>query len=168
MRETERLRLELYQPSAKKQLHDLLCTNQKVMSNALSGNVLGIEEFERLLSEEFCISQQSPFGFVTVVEKESNIIIGVSGVLECNYLNDQDIEFGFILDDQYWGKGYATEIGSYWIDFVLGELSKDRILATTNSENLSSRNVLEKLQMKVHSKINIKNRGERLLYVLGR
>lgn len=136
------------------------------MSSALSSKLIGDKEFENLISKEFCKSLDKPMGFVRIVEKESDRTIGVTGVLTCNYLGVQDFEFGFILDDQFWGKGYAKEIGRFWIHFVLDELNSTRIIATTDPNNKAANSVLKKLGMKINSKVDIDHRGERVIYML--
>lgn len=143
MFQTDRLRFELYNETSREELYRLLCLNQKVMSTALSGKLLSDKEFENLISKEFCESFDKPIGFMRIVEKESDRTIGVTGVLTCNYLGVQDFEFGFILEDQFWGKGYATEIGHFWINFILDELNSSRIIATTNPDNKASNSVLK-------------------------
>lgn len=156
---------------SKDDYHDLIalfCDNKKVMSSTLSGQLLTKNQLNSLIQNDFRQRTDTPFGFVTVHEKNSGHFIGISGIFQCDYLNQDDIEFGFILDDKYWGRGYATEIGGFWIDFVFSKLYKNRILATTSPENQISQKVLEKLGLTVHSSINIDQRGNRLVYVKNR
>lgn len=138
------------------------------MSSTLSGQLLTRFQLNSLIQNDFKQGTDSPFGFVTVHERNSGLFIGISGIFQCNYLNQNDIEFGFILDDKFWGKGYATEIGAFWINFVFSQLDKARIVATTSPENEASQSVLEKLGLTVHSSINIDQRGNRLIYIKNR
>ena len=57
---------------------------------------------------------------------------------------DGAIEIGFILKRAAWGKGYATEACKRLIDFAFEESPLEEIVASIESENSASRNVLEK------------------------
>lgn len=107
----------------------------------------------------------SKIGLSVLVEKDSDNIIGLAGLLECDYLGEKDFEFGFILAQEFWGKGYATEIGQAQIDFVKNELKRDRVLAIAAPENSSSIKTIKKLGLKLEKSITLNERGNREVYL---
>ena len=57
---------------------------------------------------------------------------------------DGDIEIGYVLKKTAWGKGFATEACRRLLSFAFEESPLERIVASIESENSASRNVLEK------------------------
>ena len=98
--------------------------------------------------------------------KDNNILIGFGGILEFEYLNQKEYEFGFIIANSFWGQGYAAEIGQAQINFAFENLQLRQIFALTNKENISSKKVLEKLNMKYIENIDVNGRGSREVYKL--
>lgn len=84
--------------------------------------------------------------------------IGEAGV---DYNEDRTVmEFGWILDKNYWGKGYAVEAVQAVLQFAIEELGAKHFCAHCDSENIASRRVMEKLGMvQVDAKSGRKNRS---------
>ncbi|BDS12160.1 GNAT family N-acetyltransferase [Aureispira anguillae] len=165
MHQTERLMMLPFAPEHFNHLLDLFCNNKKVMTSALKGRVLSLKEFLRLLSEQFILSPKDDNGFLCLFNRQNHQFVGVTGLLACHYLEQKDWEFGFILHQDYWGKGLATEIGNFWIDYAKNNKQLSRILATTRPDNHLSKKVLKKLRMQEQKTIFIKDRGQRLVFV---
>lgn len=51
------------------------------------------------------------------------------------------------MNEDYWGKGYATETAEALLDFGFDELELHRIYAKCDIKNEQSKNVLEKIGM---------------------
>lgn len=134
------------------------------MQNTLKGRVLTANELQKIVEDDFITTTDETVGFWCLTNKEDNAFIGVSGLLKCNYLGKESYEFGFILDDNFWGKGIATEIGKFWIDYAKNQLNLSEILATASPENHASRRVLEKLDLQMVRQFTSKERGARLLF----
>ncbi len=133
------------------------------MKSTLKGRVFTEDEFNKLLNEEFSDSKNDISGFKCIISKLTDTVIGVSGLLECEYLNSKGFEFGFILNDNQWGKGLATEIGQFWLDYAKSELNLAELFATVSPDNKASQRVLEKLNMECIAKVSSIDRGERLI-----
>ncbi len=58
-----------------------------------------------------------------------------------------ELELGYRLVEEYWGKGYATEGSQRVIAFAFEELQLERIVAITTAENTGSQRVIQKLGM---------------------
>lgn len=75
------------------------------------------------------------FSFCSVFEKTSGLLIGQAGLQYLGYDDNQpDIEVGYRLKKQYWGKGYATELTKALIKWGLEHLSVDKLIAATYPE----------------------------------
>lgn len=55
-----------------------------------------------------------------------------------------EVEFGWYVRSDQWGRGYATEATDLLLGFAFGELARSRVIATADPENRASIRVLEK------------------------
>lgn len=58
-----------------------------------------------------------------------------------------EIEIGWRLAKEFWGKGYATEAARRVLDYAFNDLKLEGLSSFTVPHNLRSRNVMEKLGM---------------------
>lgn len=163
MFETERIKFNLLSPKYLKDLEQLFCENHLVMKTVLKGRVFKKDEFNKLLKTDFIISKNDKIGFWCLTSKLNDKIIGISGLLKCNYLDNESYEYGFILNENNWGKGLATEIGKFWLEYAKNKMGLTELVATVNPKNIGSRKVLEKLNMEFAGKFTSKERGDRLV-----
>ncbi|QFZ53776.1 GNAT family N-acetyltransferase [Oceanihabitans sp. IOP_32] len=164
MLETDRLKFKPLNSKYEKDLEKLFCKNHLVMKTALKGRVFTKNEFKKILKEDFIKSETDQVGFWCLTSGSEDRLIGITGLLKCNYLNRDNYEFGFILDDNNWGKGLATEIGQFWLDYAKNEMNLTELIATVSPENIRSRKVLEKLKMEYVSEFELSERGNRLIF----
>lgn len=82
-----------------------------------------------------------------VILKETNEFIGWAGLkLEKNVNgHDQFYDLGYRFIQEHWGKGYATEAATAFLNYGFNRLNLEVINAWADSENKGSRNVLEKI-----------------------
>ena len=71
----------------------------------------------------------------------------------------------YIFDEDYTKKGYCKEAILKLLDITFNELKLDKVIADTVEDNLSSRNVLERLNFRVVS-IKIDNNIKFINYEL--
>lgn len=65
-------------------------------------------------------------------------------------LQDTDLpypELGYMVVQDHWGKGYATEMAKVILDYALSDLKLSRVMAGTDSDNLPSIKILSKIGM---------------------
>lgn len=82
-------------------------------------------------------------GFLPIYEKETSKYIGEAGIIDCNW-NANRCEIGYNLLPEYWGKGYATEVTSFFVKNAFEVQKFERIEALVIQENIASCRVLEK------------------------
>ena len=79
--------------------------------------------------------------------KTTNEFIGLCGFLKNE---DQNDEIGYRLREQFWRKGYGTEITKGLLSFGFSEMNMTKITADVAVDNLNSIKILEKF-MTLHS-----------------
>ena len=114
-------------------------------------------ETERLLIREFKPSDHDsiheyagnpevlkymPFDFeLSVVHRKENKLIG-----GCRINKETNIQahIGYMINQEYWGFGYATEVAKALVAYGFSELDVHRVYATCVPDNVASLRVLEK------------------------
>jgi RimJ/RimL family protein N-acetyltransferase len=87
--------------------------------------------------------EQHGYGRLAVILKDAGKLIGYGGLRDLLGVP----ELVYLLDNAWWNRGLATEIGQACLEYGFNELQVDRIVAMTMPENIPSRRVLEKLGM---------------------
>ena len=64
-----------------------------------------------------------------------------------------DVEIGFALLPDHWGRGLATEAGRFCLETARTGLGLRTLVGVTTPENLASRRVLEKLGLRYESEV---------------
>lgn len=85
-------------------------------------------------------------GRLSLFDKTSGEYIGWCGLKYLEEINQVDI--GYRLLKQHWGKGYATETARICLDYGFNTLNLEEIIGTAMLENTASINVFKKLGMK--------------------
>jgi ribosomal-protein-alanine N-acetyltransferase len=151
--------------------HDIDALHVKVFSDAevtrfvFSGKTFSREDSAKFIREQFNVSGDD-IGLSTLVERGSGEVIGFSGLEPCTALGANDLELGFVLAKNAWGKGYASEIGQAQIQYGLGHLGRVRLLALAHPANTRSINVIVKLGMRHKVDTSVEGRGERRVYLI--
>jgi [ribosomal protein S5]-alanine N-acetyltransferase len=78
---------------------------------------------------------------LAVVDRESNTLFGGCGLIG---RGERVHEIGYVLNRDWWGRGYASEIVGALLAFGFGELSAHRIYARVSPDNAASSRVLTK------------------------
>ena len=87
--------------------------------------------------------ERQGFGLYLVERKEDRAALGLCGLIKREALEDVDI--GFALLPEHWGKGYAGECAAAVLAQAREEFGLRRLIAITTPDNDSSIRVLEKL-----------------------
>jgi ribosomal-protein-alanine N-acetyltransferase len=96
-------------------------------------------------------------GYGTVCLKSTDETIGFSGFRACQYLGEQDVEFGWVLARAHHGRGYATALGQRLIARAFESLRLKRVLAACNPMNHASEHILrDKLYMRFERQVELR------------
>jgi RimJ/RimL family protein N-acetyltransferase len=148
-------------------LYDIVFSVPEVMSQAFAGKPLSRKQAADFFYSAFD-HDGNGMQLAVLTLKDSGTIIGFAGLVESTTLGQRDFEIGFVLGREYWGKGYATEIGLAQIEYGLERKKCRRLLAFVAPKNEASKSALLKIGMQHHSTIETTNRGMRDVYIVQR
>jgi ribosomal-protein-alanine N-acetyltransferase len=104
-----------------------------------------IERAQKIIEKQLTHWQEHNFGWWAVVPNKQTELIGWNGL---QYLPETDeVEVGYLLSKQFWGRGYATEGAKASIQFGFENFNFGEIIGLTHPENIASQNVLKKCGM---------------------
>jgi len=79
---------------------------------------------------------------VALVSKENDEIVGSFAIIPIG--ETKDMQLGYSLLKEYWGRGYATEITQAGALYAFQKLAYSSIAAITEAANIASQKVLQK------------------------
>jgi len=85
------------------------------------------------------------YGPFAIFEKSGTRLIGRGGLFWIEAL--QDVEINYMFDPTVWGRAYATEAATEFLDIGFGRHDLQKMVATTNPANAASVRVLRKIGM---------------------
>lgn len=106
------------------------------------------------------------FGYWAVLEKGSEKLVGVCGLLAEQAAGKKHTGVGYLFNRAYWGRGYAVESAGACVDYGFRVLQCSEITAQIRPENAASRKVAEKLGMKVKGRFIKRYRGKEMPHLL--
>jgi RimJ/RimL family protein N-acetyltransferase len=156
---TERLKLREITQQDFKEVHEYASDLETVKYMPFGPNTE--EETREFISRNLKRQQEEPrtdYGF-GIILKHENRFIGACGI---HAVTKVQASIGYILNQKYWGHGYATEAAKALVDFLFSKLGVHRVYASCDPENHASIRVLEKLGMSLEGRLreNMNIRGE--------
>lgn len=155
--DTERLRIDIPSP---KDINDwyLLHSDPEVMQY-LDGcphkNMI-----QKWLEQDIMHYNTHGFSFGSLRCKKTQEFAGRAGLVYLNYEDHQpDIEIGYVLKRNCWGKGYATELAKALVLWGFANLSVHKLVAVTHPDNSKSQHVLTNVGMHFAKCINVQGTG---------
>lgn len=144
--ETKRLILREIIPSDEEKMFAL---DSDPLVNKFLGNnpITTLEQAKYYINFIRLQYEENGIGRWAVIEKESNLFIGWSGLkFHTEMINNHILiyELGYRFMPEYWGKGYATEAAAAWVDYGFGNLDIQSMYAMTDALHTDSKNVLKK------------------------
>jgi RimJ/RimL family protein N-acetyltransferase len=120
-----------------------LSCNAEVMKY-VTGYALSREESDKMF-DEFLLENAdgSYLGRYFIWETLTGTLIGAAKLDRVG----EEMEFGYRIHQDHWGKGCATEVAEGLIRFLIEELGEKSIIAFVNIDNAASIRVLEKAGM---------------------
>jgi RimJ/RimL family protein N-acetyltransferase len=93
------------------------------------------------------------FSLWAIILKESGELIGDCGLIKQVVEGTEEIEVGYHLRRDHWGKGLATEAARAVRDYGFASLKVDRLISLIRPENGPSRRVAERNGMKLWKEV---------------
>jgi len=144
--ETPRLRVRELSPGDAAFILELL-NEPAFIRNIADRGVRTEEDAVRYLLEGPMASyKRFGFGLFAVELKDSEVPIGMCGLLKRDVLDHPDIGFAFL--QRHWRMGYAEESATAVLAYGLNTLKLERVLAITALDNHGSMHVLEKIGLR--------------------
>jgi [ribosomal protein S5]-alanine N-acetyltransferase len=143
--ETERLILRAFEPERDARRMLEVYGDAAVMRFIPGGPYRRVEAVRATL-ERYAREQESRgFSFWAVVEHDGARVIGDAGFGV--FAQTGDVELGYTLRRDRWGRGYATEAARACLEAGFAHLDIPRIVAVVDAENLRSARVAEQIGM---------------------
>jgi len=143
--ETERLRVRAFDPDADSTAMLAVYGDPEVM-RFIPGGVLADPAAVRSTLETYVQEQATRgFSFWAVVERANGSVIGDVGF--GIFGPTGEIELGWTLARDRWGRGYGSEVAAACLSAGLAHLGADRIVALVDEENEASLHVAERIGM---------------------
>ena len=117
----------------------------EVMRYVATGALHEVAATARLLRDYDAHQRRHGYSFWAVLERSSGALIGDAGLYRTPA---GEVELGYTLAAPAWGRGYATEAASAWLDAAFGELGLESVVALAEPANVASLRVLEKVGMR--------------------
>lgn len=122
--------------------------------------IRSIEDAENyILSGPMSMYERHGFGLFAVETKETQIPLGICGLIKRDGLEDVDLGFAFLSAHQ--SQGYAYEAAKGTLEYAR-KLDIDRLVAITTKDNTSSSKLLEKLGMVLEGYVTLPHDTEEL------
>lgn len=143
-------------------LFHVLYSDEDVMKYAyldrLKSQEDAIEVFRSVLLNQ---DDQNKGTQYVAIFKETNVAIGIVDYdVVINHEKGGIFEIGYFIRPGHWGQGFGTEMGKALIDYLFNNFNIHKVIASCNSNNTNSENIMLKLGMKkegVFKKVRHKN-----------
>ena len=121
-----------------------ICRDAEVMLHIGMGKPYQIvDDAYSFLNWAVSYQEDNEFCRWAIMEKASQRIIGSCGFARLE--NGGEIELGYLIARQMWGKGYATEAAAACLKYGFEELGFSAVVALTDPEHAASQRIVEKL-----------------------
>ncbi len=124
-----------------------------------------LDQVRDALENVISVWKQHGFGRWAIVHKGDEKLIGWCGLAFLD--NTDEIEIGYGIAKEYWGKGLTTEAAVVSIKYGFEDLKLNRIVAVAMPENIASRRIMEKMGMR-YEKTGYWYEAELVYYVIMR
>jgi RimJ/RimL family protein N-acetyltransferase len=84
------------------------------------------------------------YGMMALLDKKNGEMVGQCGILAQVVDDIPELEVGYHILPQYWGKGYAPEAAKFFINYAFENNLADSIISVIDVGNIKSQRVAEK------------------------
>ena len=140
--ETERLVIRPWQ-NGDRDAFKIMSGDPEVMRYVHGGEPYTEEEVDQFMARQAKNLAEHDMCMGALAEKASGRVVGVAGVQPLG--QSGDLEIGWWLARDMWGRGYATEAGAAAMNHVLDTLKRPRVVAIIDPGNTPSVAVVTRL-----------------------
>lgn len=141
----------------------VIATDPRVIKYVATGEIYSDERIMAFIEKNIKLYKERKLCFFPLHSKDNNNFVGFCGL---GVLNEPDeIEIGWWLKPDYWGKGLATEAAERVMTYAFEELNLPRLAAIAQPENTASINIMKKLGM-TYTKMSKDNHGIDVVYYI--
>jgi RimJ/RimL family protein N-acetyltransferase len=158
--ETERLRIRPWRPDADRAAFTAMTDDPEVTRFVHGGTAYSADEIDEFFARQARQLAEHGVCMGALVEKGSEAVIGVAGIQPLGTTGN--LEIGWWLRRDCWGRGYATEAGGAAMRHVLDTLARPRVVAIIDPENQPSKRVVARLGMEYDARYTGAQLGHRL------
>lgn len=105
-------------------------------------------EVQHWLNKQYNNYKTYGFGLWAVILKESNQLIGQTGLTMQDYHNQSVVEIGYLFKKKYWHNGYAAEAAIACKLYAFEQLKETVVYSIIRENNIASQNVAKRNGMK--------------------
>ena len=160
--ETDRLILRKFNKNDVDSMYKNYCSHEKVAEYVTWNAHKNIDETKEYLEKIVLPNYEKDYTYRwAIVLKEINQVVGCIDVVNYN-IDKKSAEIGYVLSDDFWGKGIMPEAGKVIIEYLFSE-GFVRIWAVHSVENKKSGRVMQKIGMTHEGtlqKFAFSNKGE--------
>lgn len=155
MLQTERVIIRNYEERDFGFLKSLLADKQ-MMRYIGSGETRNEEQAKQFLNWIYnCYEKNDDYGLKIIELKETNQPIGHAGLVPQTVNFIEEIEIGYWISPNYWGKGFATEVAKALKDYGEAQLHLHRMIALIQIGNKASQKVAAHIGMEKEKEIEL-------------
>lgn len=88
--------------------------------------------------------KENRYGLQALIDKKTGTFIGQCGLITQDVDGVSEVEVGYHIMPQYWGKGFAPEAARAFFSYAFEELSLTRVISLINIHNTKSQRVAVK------------------------
>ncbi|MBI1223862.1 MAG: GNAT family N-acetyltransferase [Bacteroidetes bacterium] len=148
--ETERLKLREITPDDAQFYYNLL-NSPGWLENIGDRKVYNLDDARKyIIHRLFSAYRNFGFGFWVMERKTDGVPVGVAGLVKRDFLDDVDM--GYALLPEFYGKGYAVEAADAVLNFAKQKLALPRLAAILIESNKPSQRVVEKIGLRFERK----------------
>jgi len=158
---TERLRLRPFETGDAQALFALF--RRPEVGRYTGGAHASVADSRRLIETHHRHQAAHGFALWAIEERDGGRLVGEAG-LQLLEQRGPEVEIGWVLDPDVWGRGYATEAARRWLEVGFADLALDRVIATILPANAASQAVASRLGMALDGRRHVHD-AEHLIYV---
>lgn len=128
-----------------------IVSNPNVMKYIRDGKINNFKEASLYINKNLDSINNKGWGRFALELKETGELIGFCGFADYN----GEIDFGWRLDEKYWGRGLGSESASEVLNLGINKFKFNNIKCIVYEKNIASLKIIKKLNMYYHSTIEM-------------